>query len=157
MFQRPLILALLIASTVANAVDFDRQVRPLLADRCFKCHGPDTNQREAKLRLDLPPQELPVKARRALLDLLAGDSELVNRINASDLDEVMPPPESGLKLSAAEKKLLGQWVAEGAKYSAHWSFVAPKTPDIPKLANAAWCRNEIDFFIGHQLEEKKQI
>ncbi|MGB0581570.1 MAG: DUF1553 domain-containing protein, partial [Limisphaerales bacterium] len=86
----------------------------------------------------------------------AGESELLNRIHSTDADELMPPPKSGLKLSEAEKKLLGQWVTEGAKFTAHWSFVAPASPTIPKVTDATWCRNEIDYFIGHKLEGLKQ-
>ena len=160
MSQRPFILAILIAATVAHAVDFDREVRPLLADRCFKCHGPDSKKREAKLRLDLPPQDLSERARASLLELLAPgrvtESEFMNRVNSTDPDEVMPPPDSDLKLSAAEKKLLQQWVGEGAKFSAHWSFVPPTSPPLPPVGQSDWCRNEIDHFILHALEKRTQ-
>jgi hypothetical protein len=154
----PTVLCLVIASLPAGAatVDFDRDVRPILSDRCFPCHGPDARQREAKLRLDLPPDQLAEVARNNLLDLLnpgkPEQSEFLNRIHTDDPDELMPPADSGLVLSATEKETLRQWVAGGAAYTMLWSFVTPTLPTLPEVKNADWCRNEIDRFVLAKLE-----
>ena len=103
----------------ADAPDFNRDVRPILAAKCFKCHGPDDGARKAKLRFD---------ARDGAAHVLgdAKESELVRRITSTEPKEVMPPPATKVTLTAREKDILKAWVAAGAKYDAHWSFVGPK-------------------------------
>lgn len=132
----------------AEAVDFSRDVRPILSGHCFKCHGPDAAQRKAKLRLD---------AREAAVGrvIVAGDaeaSELVRRIFSEDSDEVMPPPSANLALSEDQKAVLRQWVAEGAEYEDHWAFVKPEQPALPEVTNRNWPRNAIDYFVLARLE-----
>ncbi|MFK7768931.1 MAG: DUF1553 domain-containing protein [Mariniblastus sp.] len=130
-----------------STVDFNRQIKPILSDRCFLCHGPDAETREADLRLDTEEG--------AYAAIEAGDhesSELYSRITSDDEDDVMPPPDSNLSLSAEEKEILKRWIDEGAKWEEHWSFVAPKQSTPPTLANKHNAANEIDQFILAKLE-----
>jgi len=134
-------------------VDFNSQIRPLLSDRCFRCHGPDSNKRKAELRLDRRDGALKdigdgwaiVKPRDP------GKSELIRRIHADDDDDKMPPPDSNLSLSAAEKVLLKRWVVEGAEYRSHWSLAPVSPVKVPKLPGAA---NPIDAFVRTRLENE---
>ena len=135
----------------AGRVDFTRQIRPLLSDRCFRCHGPDASRRKAELRLDLREgafKELP--AGWAIVK--PGDpakSELIRRITTDDIEDAMPPAESHLSLSDDEKALLTRWVAEGAEYRPHWSF-APVSRAAPPAAKGL--PNPIDGFVHNRLE-----
>ena len=119
------------APAAAGPVDFTRQIRPLLSDRCFRCHGPDASRRKAELRLDLREgafKKLP--AGWAIVK--PGDpakSELIRRITTEEIEDAMPPAESHLSLSEDEKALLTRWVAEGADYRPHWSFAPVSTVD----------------------------
>ncbi len=133
------------AQPVAPAVDFNRDVRPILAAKCFKCHGPDDAARKAKLRLDTRAGAEAVLGKPA-------DSELVRRITSTDADAVMPPPATKVTLSAKEKETLSAWVAAGAKYDAHWSFVRPERPLTPLFP--ADSTNPIDAFIAQKLRER---
>src|SRR5262245_3580777 len=128
------------ASPPGGKVDFTSQIGPLLSDRCFRCHGPDSAKRKAKLRLDT--REGAFKALEDDLWVIApGDpskSEMVRRISSSDPEEMMPPPESHLSLSPAEKALLTRWIREGAAYRNHWSLepIAAHIP-VPTVVGAA--------------------
>src|SRR5947199_2022422 len=122
-----LALGLLPASFAAAAppatVEFNRDVRPILSDKCFACHGQDAKKRKADLRLDV--QASATADRKGVRAVVPGDvakSALWARINATDPDEVMPPPESHKTLSPAEKEVLKQWIEQGAKFQLHWSF-----------------------------------
>ncbi len=129
-----------------GGVRYDRDIRPLLSDRCFKCHGPDAGARKAELRLDQP-------GARAIVPGDVEGSSLWRRINETDPGELMPPPESNKRgLSAEEKELVRRWIAEGAKYEPHWSFVAPVRPGVPQVKDGAWGKNEIDRFVLARLE-----
>jgi hypothetical protein len=138
-------------------VSFNREVRAILAENCFQCHGPDAKARKGKLRLDVRAEA--VKERKGgAFAIVPGDvaeSELVYRIFAGDVDEVMPPPESKLKLSAAQKATLKQWVAEGAEYEPHWAYVRPQRAALPKVKDAKWSRNGVDRFILAALEHRE--
>src|SRR5437016_12141886 len=101
------------ASAATNQIQFNRDVRPILAENCYACHGPDKNQRKAKLRLDV--REVAIE-REAIVPGKPGESKLVERIFTADLDDIMPPPKSSKKLTATQKELLKQWVAAGAEY-----------------------------------------
>ena len=104
-------------------VDFEREIRPLLADRCFHCHGPDAEQREGDLRLDQQEGALAdLGGYRAIVPGDVDASHLIDRITADDPDERMPPPDSARKLSQEEIAKLKQWIAEGATWEAHWAF-----------------------------------
>ncbi|MFG0317746.1 MAG: DUF1553 domain-containing protein [Planctomycetota bacterium JB042] len=134
---------------------FNRDVRPLLSDRCFPCHGFDANARKARLRLDT--WDGLTEARRHGPPVAPGDpsgSALLRRIDADDPDRRMPPPESGLSLAPAEREVLRRWVAEGAPFERHWGFVAPTTPEVPAVGDEAWPRTEVDRFVLAELERR---
>ncbi|HZP82232.1 MAG TPA: DUF1553 domain-containing protein [Chthonomonadaceae bacterium] len=138
-----------------RAVDFDRDVRPILAENCFKCHGFDAGQRQAGLRLDVP-EEATKKLASGKTALVPGNlaaSELAQRITATGPMQ-MPPAYSGKKLKPAEIETLKRWIAQGARYAPHWSFVPPKRPPLPPVKDAAWVRNPIDRFILARLEQE---
>lgn len=137
-------------------VGYNKQIRPILADLCFRCHGPDSAARKADLRLD----SLEGATRdlgTGVGALVPGDSkssELIERIFSDDPDERMPPPASKLSLTDAERELIRAWIDQGAKYEPHWAYVAPRASAAPEVKNAAWCRNAIDRFVLSALEEK---
>ncbi len=136
--------------------DFNRDVRPILSQFCFKCHGPDEGHREAGLRLDL--REAAIRATEsgatAITPGKPAVSELLRRIDSTDADLVMPPPSSNMMLTATQKKTLRDWIAGGAPYAAHWAFVAPKPAPLPQVKSSAWARNEIDLFVLSRLEKE---
>jgi mono/diheme cytochrome c family protein len=137
-----------------SKLSFNRDIRPILADNCFKCHGQDAKQRKGALRLD---DERAAKgpATSGSVAIVPGkvqESELYLRITAEDPEERMPPKDSGKSLSADEIAKLKQWIEEGAVYEGHWAFIPPNRPALPPVKNAAWCRNPIDFFILSKLE-----
>jgi hypothetical protein len=143
------------AENGAPPIDYNRQIRPILSDNCFRCHGPDEGSREAKLRLDVRDAALQ-PAKSGAIAIVPGDpakSELLLRI--TDAHEPMPPEESGKKLKPAEVALLRQWIAEGAPYAPHWAFVPPVAPTPPRSHRSGWVRNEIDRFILARLEQEK--
>jgi len=136
-------------------LQFNRDVRPILADRCYACHGPDKKSRKAKLRLDRRESALGANEEGAAIVPGKPDlSELVGRINSADPDEVMPPPEIKKKLSPGQRKILTRWIAEGAEYEKHWSFVPPRQKALPSVRKVVWPRNPIDRFILARLEDK---
>lgn len=127
----------------AGEPSFNRDVKPILSNKCFMCHGPDEKSRKGKLRLDIESE-----ARR----VLGADGELLARIAPSDPADQMPPKESGKSLDTREIEVLRAWVAAGAKYEVHWAFAAPRKADPPQVQRADWPRNEIDRFILARLE-----
>ncbi len=131
--------------------EYNRDIRPILAENCFACHGPDSAARKASLRLDL--RDEAVKA-QAFVPGKPDESALVERIFATDAKELMPPAKSHKKLTAAQKETLKRWVAAGAEYQPHWSFIPPKRPALPEVKNKTWARNPIDRFILAELEKK---
>ncbi|MDF1852710.1 MAG: PSD1 and planctomycete cytochrome C domain-containing protein [Verrucomicrobiales bacterium] len=145
--------------TAADTVQFNRDIRPILSDRCFHCHGPDEHERKADLRLDQTGGE--DGAYRAL-DGVAGivpgsleESEVWYRIISDDEDDVMPPPDSHKKpLTDREKELFKKWIEEGAKYEEFWAFVPPAQPETPRVKNLGWSEKPIDLFVMRKLEEK---
>lgn len=150
MYRLPLSL-LLLAPTVlpgADRLDFNRDVRPILSDACFQCHGPDKSKRKADLRLDTPA------GKAVLVPGKPAESELIRRINTDDKAEVMPPPKSGRSLTAAQKDVLKKWVEQGAEWQAHWAYVAPKRPEPPAVVEPAWGTNPIDRFIAARLRQE---
>jgi mono/diheme cytochrome c family protein len=137
------------ARPVPEKVEYNRDIRPILAENCFTCHGPDSASRKAGLRLD--QRDAAIKA-EVLVPGKADDSELVHRVFSDKRKEVMPPPSTKKKLTQAQKELLRRWVAEGAPYQAHWSLIAPVRPPLPAVKNTKWARNPIDHFILAKLE-----
>ena len=134
-----------------KTLDFNLDVRPLFSDRCFKCHGFDKNTREADLRLDVPEGAFAERdGGQAIVPGKPEESLLWQRITISDPDEVMPPPDSHLKLNDQEKQLIRQWIAEGAKYEEHWALIAPQRPEVPRPPRAI-VKNPIDAFIANRL------
>lgn len=144
-----------VASTFAGEpVSFNREIRPILSNNCFSCHGPDENKRKAGLRLDV--QESAVVPRDGVQVIVPGDpaaSELIHRITASDVDERMPPPESKKRLAPSEIDTVKRWIAQGAVYEKHWAFEPVTQPSAPPVAAHRGLRNGVDGFIEKQLEE----
>jgi mono/diheme cytochrome c family protein len=151
-----LALAAIARMQAADRVDFTRDVRPILANNCFHCHGQDPSHREAELRLDL--FESPADdVRGADAVIIPGDlegSELVNRITTDDADVRMPPATSGKELKPEEIETLRRWVEQGAEYKPHWAFVAPQRPDVPQVSRSEWMQNPIDAFVLRRLESE---
>lgn len=153
------LLALLLATapccslTPANAFappDFNRDIRPILAENCFYCHGQDAAKRQADLRFDLPESAL---ARGAVVPGNPAAGTLVERIHSSNPETLMPPPDSGRLLTSHQKQLLQDWIAAGAQWQPHWAFTTPERPPEPPVDNAAWTRNPLDRFILAELEK----
>jgi hypothetical protein len=137
-------------------VDFNRDIRPILSENCYKCHGPDDGARKAKLRFDIRTEALK-PAKSGEIPIVPGSpekSQLVARITASDPDERMPSIKSGKTLSPTQIDLLKRWVAEGAPYATHWSYVKPTRPALPQVKRASWPQNPIDRFIVARLERE---
>jgi hypothetical protein len=149
-------LTILLLGRVAagQEVDFDRDVRPILSNTCYTCHGPDSNKRQADLRFDV---EASVFADRdgspTLVKGKPADSELIKRILTDDEDLVMPPPDQKQQLSAKDKETLTKWVAQGAKWQGHWAFETIVRPARPSTKDKAWPRNGIDWFVLKRQEE----
>jgi hypothetical protein len=135
-------------------IDFNRQVLPILSDNCFACHGPDAKKRKARLRLDTK-QGAFAELRSGGFAIVAGkpdDSALVDRINSDNPRQLMPPPSSHKRLTAAQKELLRQWIAQGAKWSSHWAYAPPRRPPLPRVSSSRWERTPIDRFILARLD-----
>ncbi len=147
-------LSLQVTPVVAAGPDFNRDVRPILSNRCFKCHGPDEEHQEAGLRLDLREAAIAEldSGERAIVPGHADSSELVARIMSDDENLVMPPPHTKVSLTENEKRILTDWVQAGAKYAPHWAFVKPALPEPPRVADEAWIKNPIDQFVLAKLE-----
>ncbi len=138
---------------VNRAVEFNRQVRPILADRCFRCHGPDPSQRQAELRLDVRESAIELHDDHpAILPGEPGRSELMNRIKSTDPSLRMPPPETGEPLSAADVQLLSDWISQGADYDPFWSLVPPRLYDPPQVTQPQWLRRPLDRWVMAKLE-----
>ncbi|MFN9025830.1 MAG: DUF1549 domain-containing protein, partial [Akkermansiaceae bacterium] len=148
---------LLFTPLLHGAVDYNREVRPILSDRCFACHGPDSATREAGLRLDTF-EGATAKLESGKQAIIPGNpkaSELFTRIHEKDPDEIMPPPKLNRPLTADERDVLIRWIKEGAVYAEHWAFIAAKKHPLPVVKNASWPRNDIDRFILEKLEQQK--
>ena len=137
----------------AEPIDFDRDIRPLLADACFACHGPDAAVRKADLRLD--QRESALHSEVSPGPVTPGkpeQSELIRRVTSADDDLRMPPPDAVRQLSAAEIELLRRWIAEGAPWQQHWSLIPPVRPQRPSVTNRDWPRSPLDEFVLARLE-----
>lgn len=142
---------------VPDIVDFNFHVKPLLSDRCFACHGPDENTREAGLRFDTEEGAFAALdtalSRYAIVSGDVDSSELVARIFSEDEQEMMPPPSSNLSLSDYEKEILRKWIQQGAEWKEHWSFITPVKGPLPTVSDGNWPINDIDFFTLARMEE----
>lgn len=143
-------LVFILSRSNAETLSFNRDIRPILAENCFYCHGQDGNKREADLRLDIA--EIAVKT-GAIVPEDASASTLIDRIFSHDADELMPPPDSNRRLSMEQKNLLKRWINEGGNYESHWAFVTPVRPDAPTVEDESWVTNPIDRFVLAKLEE----
>lgn len=143
---------------VPDKVSYNFHVRPILSDKCFTCHGPDANKREAGLRLDIAEEAYKAlkenPSAHALVPFKPEASEVFLRISSTDSALMMPPKSSNLKLTAHEISVIEKWIKQGAKYERHWAFNPPKVPAIPKVKTEDWAKNEIDHFILEKLEQK---
>jgi len=153
------LLCLLLAAASATAnqpVDFLRDVRPILAGHCLKCHGPDEDQRQGGLRLDLRDAALAAadSGERAIVPQKPDESELVRRILATDESEMMPPPAVKHPMTDAQKQILRRWIEQGADYQPHWAFTPPSPRPIPEVQQADWPQNAVDRFILARLEKE---
>jgi hypothetical protein len=144
-------------AVAAEKLDFNRDIRPLLSDKCFACHGPDAKQAATELRLDLAtfatkPDE---EGRAAIVPGDPDASQLVRRVNATDPDERMPPEDSNKKLSSEEKERLIRWIREGAEYQQHWAFIGPVEPAVPGVQGSGFrVQNSIDAFVAARLQQE---
>jgi hypothetical protein len=143
----------------AEEPSFTRDIKPLLSNRCFHCHGPDAETREGGdgegLRLDtFDGATTDLGDRSAIVPGKPSASELIARITSTDPDIVMPPPDSGVPLTPAEIARLTAWIKAGAEYEPHWAYVPPKRPPVPAVKNKAWPRNDIDRFVLARLEKE---
>lgn len=145
------------ADKLPEKVDFNFHIKPILSDRCFACHGPDANKREAELRLDIAENAYAALASGNGFALVPGKvakSQVYHRILSDDPELMMPPPESNLTLSAEEKALLVRWIDQGAEYRDHWAFIPPRKEALPEVEQSEWVNNEIDRFILSRLERE---
>ena len=150
MLVRSLLVLTALPAAVFSApkIDYDRDVRPILSDKCYACHGPDEKQRKAKLRLDTRA------GAAAVLDVKKpGESELIKRLVTTDQMEHMPPAITGKTVTPAQVEILRQWVAEGAEFQGHWAFIAPKRP-APPTAGDGWAINPIDRFTAARMAKE---
>ena len=144
-------IGLPLASTAVAEVDFNRQIRPLLADACFECHGPDEHSRKADLRLDILEEAIG----DVILPGNAEDSFIIELIRSHDSSERMPPPKSPRQLTDEQIDLLAQWVDEGARFNPHWAFDPPKAVPAPLIEDSDdWSRNGIDHWVQSHLDRK---
>ncbi len=144
------------AEPAAAKVEFNRDIRPILSDKCYACHGPDAAKRKAELRLD--HRDAAIAKHDDIQAIVPGDSaksEAVRRVMSTDADVQMPPPASKLKLSTTEIGLLKRWIDEGAEYQPHWSFIAPRRTSPPTTKQSATIRHPIDSFIRSRLDREQ--
>ncbi|MFN0053309.1 MAG: PSD1 and planctomycete cytochrome C domain-containing protein [Planctomycetales bacterium] len=140
----------------ADKLQFNRDIRPILSEHCFACHGPDRNARQGNLRLDQRESALAMgeSGEPAIVVGALDRSELVRRIDAEEPGEIMPPPKANKPLSSAQRELLKRWVLEGAEYQGHWAFLPPVRHAPPEVNDGGWHRNPIDRFLLARLERE---
>jgi len=146
-------------TSIPKTVSYNFHIRPILSDKCFKCHGPDGGHRQAGLRLDIADSAYaPLKETKGAFALVPGkpgQSELYKRISSTDTSYMMPTPDSHLgALSEYEVKLFKKWIEQGGKYEPHWAFTAPVKAELPDVSNKEWVKNEIDYFILDKAKSK---
>jgi hypothetical protein len=143
-------------ASALDSVDYNLHIRPILSDRCFKCHGPDGNQRKANLRLDTPEGAFAAlkdnAAAHAIVSGKPDKSEVYLRLVTSDTSILMPPPNSNLSVTQEEVAFIKKWIEQGAKYKPHWAFIPPTKYTLPKVDNEEWVKNEIDYFVLKKIE-----
>ena len=142
-----------------ETVSYNFDIRPILSDKCYACHGPDANKRKAGLRLDIADSAYaPLKETKGAFAFVAGkpeESEVFKRISSTDPTYQMPVPESHLGLlSEHQIALIKKWIEQGAKYERHWAFTPPVKKPLPKVDDKKWVKNEIDYFTLSKMKEK---
>ena len=153
-----LLLATAVCSAVQaqDSIQYNRDIRPILNDACFACHGPDSASRKGELRLDVRDAALE---KGAIAPGHPDESEMIRRILSDDPEEVMPPPELKKTLSPEQKKLLTDWIQDGGEYQQHWSYIAPTRPAVPEVPESVraafgnWPKNAVDHFILKHLAD----
>jgi cytochrome c553 len=140
-----------------NEISYNYDIRPILSDKCFICHGPDKNKREAGLRLDIETNaKAPLRETKGAYAIVPGSpekSELIKRITSTDPSYLMPSPASHLGvLNKDEIALLTKWIKQGARYEKHWAFISPSKTPLPEIKEEKWARNEIDYFVASKLQ-----
>ncbi len=145
-----------VTATVESRIDFNRDIRPILSDKCWVCHGPDAPNKKIKLRLDSEAAATADlgRGRRAVVPGSPEQSQLVRRITAEDESMRMPPVDSGHKLTPSEIVSLTEWIKQGAKWQEHWSFIPPTKSDLPQVINSSWPKNAVDYFVLEKLERE---
>lgn len=144
---------------IPKTISYNFDVRPILSDKCFACHGPDGNKRQASLRLDIADSAyLPLKETKGAFAIVPGkpeESEMFKRVSSDDPGYQMPTPESHLGLlTEREIAIIKKWIKQGAKYERHWAFTSPVKPALPEISDKKWVKNEIDYFILEKIKEK---
>lgn len=140
----------------ADGPRFDREIRPLLADKCWHCHGPDESKREADLRLDVPDDlQADRDGRRVIVPGQPAQSELWRRISSNDPDVVMPPPSEPRQLTDREKELLRRWIEAGGTFETHWAWTKPTDPELPAVSQPNWCLTAVDRFVLARLDAEQ--
>ena len=154
-YRLVILLACGFATARGQSLEFNRDVRPILSDNCFKCHGPDKVKRKGDLRLDVEAAaKAAVEDRFAIVPGQPDKSGIIARMESTDPDEHMPPHDSGLQITPRQVAVLRQWIEQGAPWQAHWSFIPPKRSVPPAVKDAAWCRTPVDRFILGRLEQQ---
>ena len=148
---------LLSSQAIPDRIDFNFHVRPILSDRCYKCHGPDENARKGNLRLDIEEGAFAmVDSAELRYAIVPGDldkSHLYQRISSNSADFMMPPPDSKLSLTEREIEILKRWIEQGAEWKSHWAFIPPQRPEVPEVSDPEWTQNPIDNFIMRRLDQ----
>ena len=143
------------AAPAERPVKFNRDIRPILSETCFHCHGPDEHAREADLRLDTPDGAVAdLGGYQAIVPGDLKNSEGWQRIITDEADDLMPPPDSHMVLTDQQKSLIKRWIEQGAKYEGHWAFQTPLKPNVPEADSDGWAKNDIDHFIFARLAEE---
>jgi len=154
-FMGTALLAFLFQGNASAEISYNRDVRPILSDKCFYCHGPDEGHRKADLRLDSEEgASMDLGGHQAIVPGSLEKSEVWKRIMTQEEADLMPPPESEKHLNATEKEIIRQWIEQGAKYERHWSLIPPDRNHLPGIKGKDWIRNPIDAFVLARLEEE---
>src|SRR5882724_11535934 len=141
------------AGAAGPQIRFNRDIRPILSENCFACHGQESKQRKGKLRLDLPDEATrDLGGHSAVVPGKPDISEMIVRLTSKDEDEIMPPPKANKHVTPAQIDLLKQWIAAGAPYEKHWAFIPPQRAPLPKVHDTKWARNAVDRFVLARLE-----
>ncbi len=143
---------------IPDIVDFNFHIKPILSDRCFTCHGPDANTREAGLRLDTEDGAFAAlgedKDHHAIVPGIPDSSTILDRLTTDNPDEIMPPPASNLTVTEYEVALIRRWIEQGAQWKKHWAFTKPERPEVPAINNPDWANNPIDNFVARRLQQE---